>query len=193
MSDRNFVYGVFRQIDKAIPVVDKLHQAGFCTEQIGILGTKSKKFQYVSARLEDPAARNFLLWGAFGCIGGLCAGIAGSPHIPNLPFQILSPLMAAISAGVVMAYFGSFMGVFLNSSKPQHWANVFQGTIEVGSVLVLAQCDSREQMRTAMEIIETEEPVELVVREKQFYGLVPELDVRGVEQIESPATLSAVA
>ncbi|MBX9720969.1 MAG: hypothetical protein K2X81_06225 [Candidatus Obscuribacterales bacterium] len=191
MSDQNFVYGVFAHKEKAFEVLGKLHEAGFATAELGVLAMRND-YKYVSGRVDDPSARNFTVWGTLGCLGGLWAGISGSPHIPYLPFQIITPLMAAISGGAVMAYFGSFMGVFLNSGKPQHWANVFEGSINEGSVIVLAECSSRSMMRTAMETIEAEEPSELILREKSLSNLQFESVNVAVPERTVP-TLSAVA
>ena len=195
MSDQNFVYGVFAENERALVAVRKLHEAGFITAQLGVLGKKGKEFKYVSGRVDDPAERNYLRWGTFGCIAGLIAGVVGSPHIPNLPFQIMTPLMAAMSGGVVISYFGSFMGSFLHSGKPQHWANTFEGTISEGAVIVLAECSSRDQMKDAIAVLNSEDPIELIARQKTEFGTFVQAEApKPATPIERPApALSVVA
>ncbi|MBY0357259.1 MAG: hypothetical protein K2W82_04590 [Candidatus Obscuribacterales bacterium] len=167
MSDQNFVYAVFRNNLRVLDVVGGLHTAGFTTAQIGVLGAKGKQFKYLSGKVEDPSAKNFIRFGIAGCFGGLCAGISALRLVPEVvTFQILTPLMAAISGGAIFAYFGCYMSVFLNSTKPQHWANIFEGTVEAGSIIIVAECNSRDEMRTAMAVMDAENPVELIAREK---------------------------
>lgn len=175
MSGQDFIYGVFKRSDVALHVVADLHGAGLTKSDICVLGSGEGEFKYVSAQLKDPTVKYFVMSGLIGCVLGLFAGVMGAPRIHyDMPmFQILTPLMGAISGGIVLAYFGMFMGAFLNANQPQHWANVFEGTVQDGEVIVAVEPTNNEQRKLAMEIIDRSHPVELIVRKKSINDIVP--------------------
>ncbi len=200
MSDQDYVYGVFADVENVPTVVSQLHQAGLQTSEICVLGKKSEQFTHVSGKIEDPTARQFLWFGVGGGIAGLIAGIAMSLHIPGINgFQVIVPLMGTISGGACFPYFMCQLMTFLTSNKPQHWANVFEGTVEAGSVIVMAEPKSAEQRQAAMEILLKYNPLEMIFRKtawghsatEQPLPLVPELEHQFQEERER--RLTAVA
>ena len=195
MSDQDIVYGVFRNSDEAVLAVAELHKAGLQTSEICVVANQGESFKYLSGAVQDPNAGYFVNFGIGGCIAGLCAGIAAAPTIPYVvSFQILTPLMAAISGGIVFAYFGCFMCAFLHANKPHHWANVFEGTVESGSVIVLAEPDSAQQKKSVIEILNALDPIELVVRRKTSNPIIaPEQFCPPAEVERVAPALSAVA
>jgi hypothetical protein len=185
MIDQDFVYGVFADYETAETVVAELHQSGLKTSDICVVGNKTEQFNYVSARIQDPTAKYFFRFGIGGCLVGAWAGIAGAPTIPYIvSFQILVPLMAAISGGVVFAYFGCWMCAFLYANKPHHWANAFEGTVESGNVIVLAEPSTVEQRHSALSILSAHEPLEMIVRRKAAGQLVPKDTLTAVPPFE---------
>lgn len=175
MSGQDFVYGVFKRSDSALQVVSELHAAGLTKSDIAIVSSKKDELRYLSAELQDPTMKYFMWFGICGCIVGAFAGVMGSTHIPytTQTFQILVPLMASISGGIVFAYFGCFMCAFLIANKPNHWANVFEGTVEDGELIIAAEPANAEQRNAAVEILNKHNPVELIVRKKALKDIVP--------------------
>ncbi|MBU6453129.1 MAG: hypothetical protein KGS72_15205 [Cyanobacteria bacterium REEB67] len=169
MTDQDYVYGVFADVDTVQPVVSQLHRAGLQTSEICVLGKKSNQFKIVSGKIEDPTSRQFVWFGIGGAIAGLIAGIAVSLHIPGVNgFQLIVPLMGTIAGGACFPYFMCQLMTFLTSNKPQHWANVFEGTVDAGSVIIMAEPKSAEQRQAAMEILLKYNPVEMIFRKSAW-------------------------
>jgi hypothetical protein len=165
MSEQDFVYGVFDRCEAAAAVVQALHLAGFKSAAINLVGPKTDQFQYVSAKIKNPAKDYFVLFGAAGGLGGLWAGTVLAPTIPYVvSFQILTTLMAAISGAIVMAYFSLFVSAFLTANDPQYYANVYQADMPVGAALVSVEAVSAGERTKARMILEEFDPIELIVR-----------------------------
>jgi hypothetical protein len=193
---QDFIYGVFNDYATAEKVIAELHQVGLDTPEICVVGKSSEEFKYVSGRLKDPTAKYFMRFGVAGCIAGLWAGISGAPHIPyTVSFQILIPMMAAVSGGVVLAYFGALMGMFLSANNPHYWASVFEGTVENGNVIVLAEASTREQRGTVMSILDAHDPVELILRRNSAGRIGPSVSAAPIkiEKMQTVPQLSSVA
>ena len=60
------------------------------------------------------------------------------------------------------------LAMFLMANNPQHWANVFEGTVEGGAVIIMAEPQSSEQRRLAMDILMTHNPSEMIFRKTQW-------------------------
>ena len=196
MSDQDFVYGVFKGSDKAFLVVSELHKAGLKTSEIAVLGNKTEQFRYLSGKIEDQTLKHFAEFGMGGCILGLIAGIAGAPHIPfGQSFQIIVPFMATISGGAAFAYFGCWMGAFLHANQPQHWASAFEGTVEGGDIIILAEPQNRAQRSKTIEILHSHNPSELIFRRKPWGQLASTMVEPATEGSKEPEDrkLTAVA
>lgn len=171
MSDQDYVYAVFRDSDKAATVVADLHQAGLETSEICVLGNKTDQFRQVAGKIDDPTGKYFIGFGIGGGLGGLIAGIAMSLHIPGaFGYQIIVPLMATIAGASVFPYFMCLVGAFLTSNKPQHWANVFEGHVEDGAIIIMAEPQSPQERKSVMDIFLSQNPVEVIFR-RQPWGL----------------------
>lgn len=176
MSDQDYVYGVFRDNDHVATVVKQLHEAGLQTSEICVLGNKSEQFRQLAGKIDDPTAKHFIKFGIAGAVAGLFAGLVISLHIPGVNgFQLIVPLMGTVAGGACFPYFVCQMATFLTSNRPQHWANVFEGTVENGSVIVMAEPQSPEERQSAMDILLQYNPIELIFR-RSPWGLtaVPE-------------------
>lgn len=165
MSDQDYVYGVFRDNDHVAAVVQRLHEAGLQTSEICVLGNKSEQFTQLAGKIDDPTARHFIKFGIAGAVAGLIAGLVISLHIPGVNgFQLIVPLMGTVAGGACFPYFVCQMATFLTSNRPQHWANVFEGTVENGSVIVMAEPQSIAERQSAMDILLQYNPIELIFR-----------------------------
>jgi hypothetical protein len=164
MLQNSFVYAVFEENKVAASVVERLRAAGFRSEQINLVGPDSKEFQYVSAKIKDPTKRNFTRFGVVGALAGLWAGTVLSPGSPATTYQIMTPLMGAISGSIVMAYFSMFLTAFLTANQPQCYANVYQADLPIGEALVAVDAESESGRIDAQKILEEFAPIELVVR-----------------------------
>ncbi|MFN8550656.1 MAG: hypothetical protein U0103_04130 [Candidatus Obscuribacterales bacterium] len=164
-SDQDYIYGVFRDVENVPNVVSQLHKAGLQTSEICVLGNKSEQFATVAGKIEDPTSRHFIQFGIAGAIGGLIAGIFASLHIPGVNgFQLIVPLMGTVAGGACFPYFVCQLACFLTSNKPQHWANVFEGSVQAGEVIVMAEPQSPEERNAAMNIFLASNPIEMIFR-----------------------------
>ncbi|MBS2003850.1 MAG: hypothetical protein JST44_20255 [Cyanobacteria bacterium SZAS LIN-5] len=164
-SDQDYIYGVFRDVENVPNVVSQLHKAGLQTSEICVLGNKSEQFATMAGKIEDPTSRHFIQFGIAGAIGGLIAGIFASLHIPGVNgFQLIVPLMGTVAGGACFPYFVCQLACFLTSNKPQHWANVFEGSVQAGEVIVMAEPQSPEERNAAMNIFLASNPIEMIFR-----------------------------
>lgn len=165
MSDQDYIYGVFQDVHNVPNVVSELHKAGLQTSEICVLGNRSEQFATLAGKIEDPTARHFIQFGIAGAIGGLIAGIFASAHIPGVNgFQLIVPLMGTVAGGACFPYVICQLACFLTSNKPQHWANVFEGSVQDGAVIVMAEPQSPEERNAAMNIFLSSNPVEMIFR-----------------------------
>jgi len=177
MSDQDYVYGVFRDNDNVATVIKELHEAGLQTSEICVLGNRSEQFTQLAGKIDDPTAKHFIKFGIAGAVAGLIAGLVVSLHIPGVNgFQLIVPLMGTVAGGACFPYFVCQMATFLTSNRPQHWANVFEGTVADGSVIIMAEPQSAAERQSAMDILLQYNPIELIFR-RSPWGLtaMPEL------------------
>lgn len=165
MSDQDYIYGVFSDVDNVSNVISQLHNAGLQTSEICVLGNKSEQFAQMAGKIEDPTSKYFIQFGIAGAIAGLIAGIFVSLHIPGVNgFQLIVPLMGTVAGGACFPYFICQLATFLTSNKPQHWANVFEGTVQAGAVIVMAEPQSPQERNAAMNIFLASNPIEMIFR-----------------------------
>ena len=195
MSQPDYVYGVFASDDSTGQVLEDLHKAGFKSADLSVVGKNCPQFHNLSARIKTPMARYFVRYGIVGALGGLWTGTALAPHVPTPGFfQILTTLMAAISGGIVLAYWGVWMGAFLHANEPQYYANVFEGEIENGEILVLAEANSRAERLKAFEILDAHDAVEIIVRQADLGEIIGlETEPKEASQEETRPQLVKVA
>lgn len=183
MSDQDYIYGVYADAGHVQAAVAKLHEAGLQTSEICVLGRKSDQFKTVAGKIEDPTAKYFIQFGIGGAIAGLIAGISVSLHIPGVNgFQLIVPLMGTVAGGACFPYFICQLATFLTSNKPQHWANVFEGSVEAGSVIIMAEPQSPAQRQSAMDILLAYNPIEMIFRRTPW----------GMTTVDTQAALTAL-
>lgn len=192
MTDQDYVYGVFSNNDNIQTVVSQLHKAGLQTSEICVLGNKSEQFTQLAGQIEDPTSKHFIAFGIGGAIAGLIAGLVVSLHIPGVNgFQLIVPLMGTVAGGACFPYFVCQLGTFLTSNRPQHWANVFEGTVTDGSVIVMAEPQSASERQAAMDIFLQYNPLEVIFR-RAAWGVPLNSDTRFTDLVESaPATIES--
>jgi hypothetical protein len=197
MSHPDYVYGVFAEPTTARKVIEDLHKAGFTSADLSVVGTDCDEFKHHSAKIKTPMAKYFVRYGLLGSFLGFLGGLYLDSTIPYaVSYQVMTMLMGAVSGGIVMAYIGVFLCAFFHANEPQYYANVFEGSIEEGGAVVLAEANTQEERRTAWEIMESHEPLEVITRRAVFGNIIgdvklePVLESRGEEL---KPTLSAVA
>jgi hypothetical protein len=166
MSQEYFVYGAFEDNGAAAQLVEKLHDAGFAKPSISVVGQEnSPEFKHVAARITNRAHRFFIASGIAGAVGGLTAAIMYQPAIPySVSFQLIVPVMAMVAGAILLGYFGMYIGMFLHANQPNYYANVFEGQVTNGAVIVCVEVNSKLQRALAAEMVSMLDPIELVIR-----------------------------
>jgi hypothetical protein len=166
MSQEYFVYGVFETPAGAAGLVQKLHDAGFESSSISIVGQEAcPEFKHVAARIRNRQHRVFIGSGIAGAIGGLTAAIMYQPAIPySVSFQVIVPVMAMVAGAILLAYFGMYISMFLLANQPNYYAHIFEGQVENGAAIVCVEVESRLKRSLAMELIASTDPLEMVSR-----------------------------
>lgn len=173
MSNPDYVYGIFENTTAAGQILEDLHKAGFKSADLSLVGTDCPEFHNVSARIKTPMARYFVRYGIAGALAGLWAGVTMAPHLayPGF-FQIITTVMAAVSGGVILAYWGVWIGAFLHANEPQYYANVFHGEIRNGQIVVLAEVNSKEERRSAWAIMDDHDAIEIIFRQADLGEII---------------------
>ncbi len=199
MSDQDYVYGVFADQSNVAAMVTQMHEAGLRTSEICVLGNKSEQFSQLAGKIEDPTSKHFIAFGVGGAIAGLIAGLVVSLHIPGVNgFQLIVPLMGTVAGGACFPYFICQLATFLTSNRPQHWANVFEGTVTDGSVIVMVEPQSSAQRQSAIDILLEHNAIEMIFRRSPWgvsgtvESTVPNLEEE-FEQEKEDRRLTAVA
>ena len=193
MLEHEFVYGVFRDPTVAANVVSRLHEFGLEPAQICVIGNHSEQFTRATAKIQDPTEAAFMRFGAVGALAGLWVGVSASPKIPYVPtFEVLVPLMAAISGAVVFAYFAVPLCMFLTANRPRHWATVFEGQVERGDVVVLVEAQAEQRFRL-MEVLDNAGAYEVVGKRADSQRTVGFAPAIVQNKLEPEAPLSVVA
>ncbi len=173
MSAPAYVYGIFENDRSIGQLLEELHKAGFKSADLSVVGKDTQVFHHLSARIKTPMARYFVRYGIVGALGGLWAGVMMAPQIPTPGFfQIITTVMASVAGGIVLAYWGVWMGAFLHANEPQYYANVFEGEIENGDIVVLAETTSKEERRAAWEIMDSYDAVEIITRQADYGEII---------------------
>ncbi len=196
MLEHEFVYGVFRDPTVAANVVSRLHEFGLEPTQICVIGNQSEPFNRATAKIQDPTEAAFMRFGAVGALAGLWAGVSASPKIPYVPtFEILVPLMAAISGAVVFAYFAIPLCAFLTANRPRHWATVFEGHVEQGDVIVIVESHGNQRFKL-MEVLDSSGAFEIVSKRAESFDAAKSIGFAPTfvpSKIEPEVPLSVVA
>ena len=173
MSQPAYVFGIFENTDCTGQILEDLHKAGFKSADLSVVGKDCREFHNQSAKIKSPMAKYFVRYGIVGALGGLWAGVTMAPQLPYPGFfQIITTVMAAVSGAVILAYFGIWIGAFLHANEPQYYANVFEGEIENGQVVVLAETSSKEERRAAWEIMDSYDAVEIITRQADLGQII---------------------
>jgi hypothetical protein len=144
---KSSVYCLVRTQDQANRIVKDLHDAGFTEQNISVLfpdQETSRDFAH-DKRTQAPAGINFgagtggILGGALGWIVGM-----GSLGIPGVgPFIAAGPILAALSGAAVGAAVGGIAGGLIGLGIPEFQANLYEGKIRSGHILLLVHVDKK--------------------------------------------------
>jgi hypothetical protein len=152
------VFGLARNEDHAVSIVEQLKAAGFSSNDISVLfpdktGTKDFAHEHHTKAPEGAAAgagTGGVLGGALGWLAGI-----GALAIPGLgPFIAAGPIMAALSGAAAGAALGGIAGALIGLGIPEYEAKRYEGKIQEGHVLISVHTDDRTERSRAKQILE---------------------------------------
>jgi hypothetical protein len=152
------VFGLAKNEDHAIRIVEQLKAAGFSANDISVLfpdktGTKDFAHEHHTKAPEGAAAGA----GAGGVLGGALGWLAGigALAIPGLgPFIAAGPIMAALSGAAAGAALGGIAGALIGLGIPEYEAKRYEGKIKEGNVLISVHTDNSTERSRAKQIFE---------------------------------------
>ena len=147
-TQRETVVGVFNDTPTAQAAIKQLKNAGFRSEDIGVLmqnkeGAKDLANQ-TGTKAGADAGKGAVAGGLLGGLGGLLVGI-GALAIPGIgPVVAAGPLAAGLGAvlgstatgAVIGAGVGAIAGALIGMGVPENEANVYEQRFNQGNILV---------------------------------------------------------
>ncbi len=158
-----FLYAVFRDATDFSNALADLKSNGM--EDVVIMKNTSNP-AYRSAIVQNNLKSQFVKFGAFGAVIGGIAGAIASPTVPfQTNYQLITPMMSMVSGAILCAYFAVWICGFLNwVDRPLLEHEVFEGSIESGSMLLGVTTHDSQQKQIAIKCFDQNGAVELIVR-----------------------------
>ncbi len=187
MRSLNFVYGAFRNEDQFLLAFGAMKAAGL--KDLKVVRNTAESITYSSAIINNPVHKWFRVGGAAGAVIGGLAGALASPLIPaSNVFQVLTTMMAGVSGAVMCAYFGGWVVGFLYGVDPWLQSEVFEGTIENGSLILGVEVDSQASKMAAIQALTTNGAIELIVRDASLPAVLKGYEMADAFTFETPET-----
>lgn len=153
------VIGVVPTLAAAQSTARRLQTDGFPTEDISVLfldKETTKDFAHGHpTRAPEGAAAGAGTGGVVGGTLGLLAGI-GALAIPGLgPFIAAGPIMSALSGVAAGATVGGVTGALIGLGVPEYEANIYEGKLREGNILVSVHTEDGAERKRASDIFKS--------------------------------------
>lgn len=158
MSKNIAVYGIYSNRLMVEKAVVELKDAGFRHSDISVLfpaGGDTHEFA-VDKQTKAPegtatgAGTGAVVGGALGWLVGI-----GSLAIPGLgPFIAAGPIMAVLAGAGAGGLVGGIAGALIGMGIPEYEANLYEGRIKKGGILLSLHADDSEWKKNGKEILE---------------------------------------
>ncbi len=150
------VIGIARTQAQAELIANRLHEAGFTTNDISVLFPDKRNTQDFAHEQNTKAPEGAIAGvGAGGLLGGtlgLLAGI-GALAIPGVgPLIAAGPIMAALSGAAAGASVGGLAGALVGMGIPEIEAKAYEGKLRDGNILISVHTDDAAQRNVALDI-----------------------------------------
>lgn len=158
MAKNIAVYGIYPNRPKVENAVEELKEAGFRHSDISVLfpsGGDTKEFA-VEKETKAPegaatgAGTGALIGGSLGWLVGI-----GTLAIPGLgPFIAAGPIMATLAGAGAGGVVGGIAGALIGLGIPEYEANLYEGRIKDGGILLSVHADDSDWKNKGKEILE---------------------------------------
>jgi len=153
------VFCTVKTSSQASQIVDSLKNAGFSHSDISVLmpdkdGTKDFAVDNQTKAPEGATAgvgTGALLGGGLGWLAGI-----GALAIPGVgPLIAAGPIMAALTGAAVGGSIGGVTGALIGMGIPEYEAQLYEGQVKGGRVLISVHSEDSEETERAKSIFET--------------------------------------
>lgn len=155
------ITGVFNEMHRASRAVDRLHAAGFRTDEISILTSESTSNNAFAVTTKSKVGEGAAIGAGVG--GAIIAVVAGLTAVGvvasgGIGLVAAGPIVAALAGAGAGAAAGGVLGGLIGLGIPEHEAKFYQGVIDKGGVLVgvKAEGDRRDMARQIFKECEAE-------------------------------------
>lgn len=150
-------FGIFPTRSKAETAVDKLHAAGFSSDDVSVLMADkqgSKDFaSEKNTKAPEGTTAGVLGGGTLGGTLGLLAGL-GALAIPGVgPLIAAGPIMGALAGLGIGGAVGGLVGALVGLGIPEYEAKRYEGRVNDGGILVSVHCESSEEISRAKDVL----------------------------------------
>jgi hypothetical protein len=151
------VFGIYRNVNQAERVVERLLTEGFSNDDISVLlpdnqGTKDFAHEK-NTKAPEGTTTGVTTGGVIGGTLGLLAGI-GALAIPGVgPFIAAGPIMGALAGLGVGGAVGGLIGALVGMGIPEYEAKRYEGHIKAGGVLLSVHCDTSDEINKAKDLL----------------------------------------
>jgi hypothetical protein len=146
-TERSTVVGVFHEPEDARKAIEALKDAGFRSDDIGLLmqdrGRARDLADETGTKAGEGAATGALAGGVLGGLAGWLVGI-GALAIPGFgPFIAAGALGTALTGAAIGAGVGAVAGALIGMGIPEEEAHWYENEVKGGRTLVTVRADGR--------------------------------------------------
>ncbi len=150
-------FGIFPSNSTAEIAVDRLHAAGFSSDDVSVLMADkqgSKDFaSEKNTKAPEGTTAGVLGGGTLGGTVGLLAGL-GALAIPGVgPLIAAGPIMGALAGLGIGSAVGGLLGALIGMGIPEYEAKRYEGRVNEGGILVSVHCESSEEISRARDLL----------------------------------------
>jgi hypothetical protein len=141
----NMITGVFNESFKATQAIDRLHAAGFTTDEISVLTSESTSDHAFAVKTGSKVGEGAAIGaGLGGAALAIAAGLTAVGVVASggLGLVAAGPIVAALAGAGAGGAAGGFIGGLIGLGVPEHEAKYYEGIISKGGVLVGVKADS---------------------------------------------------
>jgi hypothetical protein len=150
----SIITGVFNKSASATQAIDRLHAAGFSTDQISILTSESTSDHAFAVKTGSKVGEGAAIGaGLGGALAALVVGLTAVGVVASggLGLVAAGPIVAALAGAGAGATTGGLIGGLIGLGIPEHEAKYYDGVIQKGGVLVGVKADG-DRKKVAQDI-----------------------------------------
>lgn len=159
MAKNIAVYGIYKTRPMVESAVEELKNASFRNEDISVLFPDSGGSKEFAVEKETKAPEGAVTGaGAGAVVGGALGWLAGFGllAIPGVgPFIAAGPIMATLAGAGAGGLAGGIAGALIGMGIPEYEANLYEGRLKKGGILLSVHADDNDWKTKAKNILKS--------------------------------------